>query len=280
MRTAPVASDSKFPFDGRPLSPKSVRNIEKNKPLFTFCESPTSFPRRTSTATVTATVHYPSRTCRDPTEIDTSFNVSPAAAATKGQHLSKENLSLLRQGFDNQNHLKEDYDAIQVVNKPNDRPKTPQTAKVGNKNRFINSIMCMSSLRDRYGSKSKINSAPVMVGSAATKDAASAKSDSSKISSSKIKSGDTTMFPFDREAIDYERIQRECFAVEDDNEEDLEYPFTFDGDKYAQYEPSLDSPDQYDLAFHESPARRMNKYSSSTNRLEKFEYEVSNTTIS
>lgn len=88
------------------------------------------------------------------------------------------------------------------------------------------------------------------------------------------------MFPFDREAIDYERIQRECFAVEDDNEEEgeAEYPYIFDGDQYAPYEPALDSPDQYDLAFYESPARRMNKYSSSTNRLEKFEYEVRKST--
>lgn len=171
--------------------------------------------------------------------------------------------------------MRKDYDAIQVANKPNDQPKTPQTAKVGNKNRFISSIMCMSSLKDRYGSKSKINSAPVVVGSAAPKDTPPAKGEKSTNSTSKSKSGDTTMFPFDREAIDYERIQRECFAVEDDNDEDTEYPFIYDRNHYATYEPSLDSPDQCDLAFYDSPSRRMTKHSSSTNRLEKFEYEVS-----
>lgn len=254
-----------------------MRNPEKNHPLFTFCESPTAFPRRTSTATVKATVHYPTRTCREPNEIDTPFNAPPASTTKSSKYLSKENLSLLRQAFDIQDNHKEDYDAIHVANKPSDRPQTPQTAKVGNKNRFINSIMCMSSLQDRYGSKSKINSAPVVVGSPAPKESTPAKSEKSTNSSSKPKSGDTTMFPFDREAIDYERIQRECFAVEDDNEEEAEYPLIFDGDQYAPYEPALDSPDQYDLAFYESPARSMNKYSSSTNRLEKFEYEVSET---
>ncbi|XP_062553292.1 serine-rich adhesin for platelets isoform X2 [Armigeres subalbatus] len=37
-----------------------------------------------------------------------------------------------------------------------------------------------------------------------------------------------TMFPFDREAIDYDRIQRECFAVEE------EYPYDHDRDDYCE----------------------------------------------
>lgn len=175
-----------------------------------------------------------------------------------------------------QDKQKEDYNAIQVANKPAEQPKIPQTTKAGNKNRFIHSIMCMSSLKDRYGSKSKINSAPVVVASPTPKDVTPTKSERSSKRPTKIKSGDTTMFPFDREAIDYERIQRECFAVEDELEGEAEYPaYIYDGDQYDSYEPALDSPDQYDLAFYESPSRQMHKYSSSTNRLEKFDYEVS-----
>ncbi|XP_021696039.1 uncharacterized protein LOC5577804 isoform X2 [Aedes aegypti] len=37
-----------------------------------------------------------------------------------------------------------------------------------------------------------------------------------------------TMFPFDREAIDYDRIQRECFAVEE------EYPYEHERDDYCE----------------------------------------------
>nr|XP_029726453.1 uncharacterized protein LOC109423306 isoform X1 [Aedes albopictus]XP_029726455.1 uncharacterized protein LOC109423306 isoform X1 [Aedes albopictus] len=37
-----------------------------------------------------------------------------------------------------------------------------------------------------------------------------------------------TMFPFDREAIDYDRIQRECFAVEE------EYPYEHERDEYCE----------------------------------------------
>lgn len=51
------------------------------------------------------------------------------------------------------------------------------------------------------------------------------------------------MFPFDREAIDYERIQRECFAVEE--EFDMtpgrkNFPYEYDADD----SPSIDTPDQ------------------------------------
>lgn len=95
------------------------------------------------------------------------------------------------------------------------------------------------------------------------------------------------MFPFDREAIDYERIQRECFAVEDDDDDDeLEkvnvrrngvrgrafstYPT--DGDGYeAAYETSLDSPDMVSCRKYGAGG---NRKAGSSSRLEKFEYEV------
>lgn len=59
--------------------------------------------------------------------------------------------------------------------------------------------------RDKCSAKKRINSAPL------------ASSGNSKL--------DSTMFPFDREAIDYERIQRECFAVEESDEPARPYPF-------------------------------------------------------
>lgn len=47
-----------------------------------------------------------------------------------------------------------------------------------------------------------------------------------------IQTSDLTMFPFDREAIDYERIQRECFAVEEeyDSSYETKYGFPYDYD--------------------------------------------------
>lgn len=63
--------------------------------------------------------------------------------------------------------------------------------------------------RDKISSKKRINSAPL---------------DTSSIAEN-AKLMDNTMFPFDREAIDYERIQRECFAVEESKESPRHYPF-------------------------------------------------------
>lgn len=63
-------------------------------------------------------------------------------------------------------------------------------------------------------------------------------------SSDEPSSNDLTMFPFDREAIDYERIQRECFEVEEeygDANEDLQTPRNFSY-QYANYADAEDSP--------------------------------------
>jgi hypothetical protein len=59
-------------------------------------------------------------------------------------------------------------------------------------------------------------------------------------------SSDLTMFPFDREAIDYERIQRECFAVEEEYDANDDYvarrSFPYDYD--TEDSPSFESLDQ------------------------------------
>lgn len=62
--------------------------------------------------------------------------------------------------------------------------------------------------RDKF-TKKRINSAPLV---------------STTHSMNSMKT-DSTMFPFDREAIDYERIQRECFAVDEQQEPSRHYPF-------------------------------------------------------
>ena len=53
-----------------------------------------------------------------------------------------------------------------------------------------------------------------------------------------IQKSDLTMFPFDREAIDYERIQRECFAVEEeyDSSYDSKFGFPYDTEDSPSFE--------------------------------------------
>lgn len=70
------------------------------------------------------------------------------------------------------------------------------------------SILSRVVLRDKFTLKKRINSAPLVTSH----------------SGNNMKT-DSTMFPFDREAIDYERIQRECFAVDETEESIRHYPF-------------------------------------------------------
>lgn len=77
----------------------------------------------------------------------------------------------------------------------------------------------------------------------------------------------STMFPFDREAIDYERIQRECFAIEDETQfttHDFHHIKTKNYDKQSQYYDQLRSPSeifhQYTLLTHEEKTYRSSKY--------------------
>ncbi|CAO1373432.1 unnamed protein product [Diamesa serratosioi] len=53
-----------------------------------------------------------------------------------------------------------------------------------------------------------------------------------------VQTSDLTMFPFDREAIDYERIQRECFAVEEeyDGSHDSKFGFPYDTEDSPTFE--------------------------------------------
>lgn len=84
----------------------------------------------------------------------------------------------------------------------------------------------------------KINSAPVYRKNSSISQCSKFENDDE--SSSTCTSSDLTMFPFDREAIDYERIQRECFAVEEEYDNDeysakKAFPHDYDEDS-----PSID----------------------------------------
>lgn len=75
----------------------------------------------------------------------------------------------------------------------------------------------------------------------------------------------SAMFPFDREAIDYDRIQRECFAVEDETKFTHDFHITSKNyDKQSQYYDQMRSPSeifhQYTLLSQEEKLYRSSMY--------------------
>lgn len=96
----------------------------------------------------------------------------------------------------------------------------------------------------------KINSAPVhRKNSSISQSKFDNDSESSSNTTGTGTSSDLTMFPFDREAIDYDRIQRECFAVEEE----------YDNDEYVarrsfhyDYDTADDSP-SYEMLEQKNP---------------------------
>ena len=92
----------------------------------------------------------------------------------------------------------------------------------------------------------KINSAPVYRKNSSISQSKFDNDDESSSNTTGTLS-DLTMFPFDREAIDYDRIQRECFAVEEEYDNDEVYhprkSFPYDYDT-ADDSPSFEALDQ------------------------------------
>lgn len=82
-------------------------------------------------------------------------------------------------------------------------------------------------------------------------------------------SSDLTMFPFDREAIDYERIQRECFAVEDAHNDDdyysarknfnYQYDDVYDSPTYEMLDQKIGIFQQYALISRHENERKSKK---------------------
>lgn len=152
---------------------------------------------------------------------------------------------------------------------------TPSTGKSTNssgtqkhRNRFINSIRNLTNrMESKYNSNSKLNSAPATV---TISRKASTSYDSYDSSTS-----DTTMFPFDREAIDYKRIQQECFAVEDDYDDDVDddnertrFPFNFDTDP-SNYDS--DNGVDFEKPLFDSPSNSYKQL-----QFDKYGYEMNN----
>lgn len=211
-RTAPITSTTHFPFD-TPTSPKSVRSFEKNQSLFTFSKD----------------------SC--PSANTTIINQRGGAKVFKNgctRDEEKEN----EKRWEQSKFMSRKYNEITVDETDIDECKMEKKdISLKSRNRFLNSIKNLSN-KEKFGSNSKINSAPVV---------------GVKRDSDYDIQPDTTMFPFDREAIDYERIQRECFAVEEDPDG---FPYCFDTDSSVI---DTDSPATYEKPYFDSPSKSYQK---------------------
>lgn len=222
-RTAPITSTIHFPFD-TPTSPKSVRSFEKNQSLFTFNKDPCAY-QQPSTTTAIITQRGGVKVFKN--------------GYTRGEE--KEN----EKRWEQSKFLSRKNSDVKIDETEIDGCKTEKKdVSLKSRNRFLNSIKNLSN-KDKYGSNSKINSAPVV---------GMTKRDSVDYDPSP----NSTMFPFDREAIDYERIKRECFAVEEDPDG---FPYCFDTDSSV-----IDSDShEYEKPYFDSPSKsyqkiKMDKY--------------------
>lgn len=222
-RTAPISTtQSRFPFDNTPPSPRSVRTYEKAQSKFTFdshdnrkfnsskfvesSSSSSSSPSSVSANTVTIISSHHPQDNNMMVENQVRFSKENRYSSCSGKGGGKGGGGLGVGG--------------------SDQWEQHQLNRVG--------------LRDKFGSKKRINSAPIVSNSHGNGNA----KDRFKVT------GDSTMFPFDREAIDYDRIQRECFAVEEETK------FTFDLDTDPDSSPIYEK-----AAVFQSPSKSSYKKS-------------------
>ncbi|XP_055838703.1 bromodomain-containing protein DDB_G0270170 isoform X2 [Episyrphus balteatus] len=238
-RTAPLSSNSSnhFPFD-KPISPKSARTTEKNKSLFTFKEAEI-FLEKQRRKSAYETVQNTDDGCRRENS-SRSYNLRrrESSANEKEKRRSIRESSpgknkSHKESSNNRNNRCYDEDDITYDydhSNEDDVKKQKREPKFRTKSASRHaSNMKTSPKRDRR----QINSAPAVTSKEKFFSKQQQLSPSSgthhqqqqqqhtnrKYSSSSSSSSDRkdiTMFPFDREALDYERIQRECFAVDED----------------------------------------------------------------
>lgn len=200
-------TESSFCFDPPP-SPRSARSAEKSTTLFSFDPVAASNEPHASNKSFKSRANVENKE-----NVRTSDNgkISKNANKTENGNSKKERRSFKCERLSNIFSIKDS--SSQSAN------KEKQLEVAATKTR-------------------KINSAPVYRKNSSISQ--SSKFENDDESSSTGTSSDLTMFPFDREAIDYERIQRECFAVEEEYGNDeystrKAFPYDYDEDS-----PSID----------------------------------------
>ncbi|XP_035904633.1 uncharacterized protein LOC118508899 isoform X3 [Anopheles stephensi] len=189
-RTAPISSNAtRFPFDP-PMSPKTYSGgvsrgdvasfARTHETMFSFDESPNPVRRPPPKMLTSSAEHTPDHS---PNTIETVIGPEPIISTP----LTKDRVT----------------DAAQ----PAKQHMEPAQTSTSTPKRLMNSFKTRKErLVQQAGSA-------VAAATAAVTSAAGA---SGKPFKNPNYDPDLTMFPFDREAIDYDRIQRECFAVEEE----------------------------------------------------------------
>ncbi|XP_070494454.1 uncharacterized protein [Chironomus tepperi] len=216
-------AESSFSFD-RPASPKSARSADKSPTLFSF---DIVAPSRETSA---SNKSYKTRTNMNMNNKENfrtdNYKASVHTSSSNGKHTNKA-------GGDNSSSN-------------NNNRKERRSFKC---ERLSNIFSRDSSNKEKEksicDSARKINSAPVY-----RKNTSSSKFDDEDSSGGTVKGeemSEMTTFPFDREAIDYERIQRECFTFDEEYRDDEDYNsrsvFSYDFDD-TEDSPSYEMLDQ------------------------------------
>lgn len=183
-----TTTESSFSFDPPP-SPKSARSADKSTTLFSF----------------------------DPIAVASNEpHVSNKSFKTRTNVENKENVRTRDNG-----RLAKNANKVESGSSSSKKERRSSTFKCERlSNIFSTKDSSTSANKEKHETATKtrrISSAPVYRKNSSISQR---KFDIDDESSSTGTSSDLTMFPFDREAIDYERIQRECFAVEEELDSD------------------------------------------------------------
>lgn len=207
--TAPPlgTTESSFSFDPPP-SPRSARSAEKSSTLFSF----------DPIVVASNEPHISNKSFKSRANVENKENVRTSDNGRSGKNANKT---------ENGSGSKKERRSFKCERLSNIFSTKDSSSPNKEKNE-------MSATKTR-----KINSAPVYRKNSSISQS---KFDNDDESSSTGTSSDLTMFPFDREAIDYERIQRECFAVEEEFDNNAEYqarksfPYDYDTEDSPSYE--------------------------------------------
>ncbi|XP_054090945.1 uncharacterized protein Rem1_1 isoform X1 [Zeugodacus cucurbitae] len=260
---APSSGTKHFTFDP-PISPKSARTSEKSRTHFSFKEQHTHQPiqqTRRGSNWEDQRVHTTNfMEERSPTggRRDNSPNRSKYRAYAAQRHAAA---AAVAQAYYEQHQLADDEESLEGTRSKKSRSRETSGST---RQRYAAAGGGSATSPKREPRRSPSSSAPptmkeghFFASSGGKPKQLSPASQQRKYSSSSSSGGsergrerikDSTMFPFDREAIDYERIQRECFAVDENSSTTTTSSDSDDAEPCSVYERKMS-------AHHISPSK-------------------------
>ena len=212
-----MASSTYFIFD-LPSSPKSVQIYQKNQSKFTFEETSNCLHSQFNDKLLNLEYEFHHN------DRDIELKENKKRKDDRSRYIEKDNY--LQNNSTNFNRHSERNDTVD-----DKKPKRSPSNKSGSK-KFSNTNKVAI---EKYDNSETVSSA--------TED----KYYFNQKHKKNYEYQNSTLFPFDREAIDYEQIQRECFAVEDEPR----LNFDFDSD-FVRYDPDTPTQDCLRADFNSS----------------------------